>query len=764
MIDKVAGATSGNDRLALLGLLADAVLPGEIRTLKEGALDPATLAALRKHKPKSVFVLAVRTSAELPSFVNGRVGTACEVLRIGKSDLELRGLSRMKITRAVAGPPPTAELEAVTHEAASSALMDGLMQLLAKSPKPHDDAEEDLLRTSTSLLRAIAPQQALRDAMSSPMSEALQAAMATMASRSDADEVRARLEAVKPKGEQKLSAEDKRELSALIAKLQRDLDLLPKLEGGDAMHGDIISIERRLDMAGLPTEAMDLARRQCGALRNMSKVHHDYTTYVAHLELMASLPWSGALSPTPSFEVLRAALETQHFGLTRPKKRIVEYLAVRALGGASRGLVLCLAGPPGVGKTSLARSIAEGLGRKLIRVPLGGVHDESEIRGHRTSFSNAGPGRILNGMRKAPRDAVMLLDEIDKIGTGTARSPAAALLEVLDPEQNHAFSDNFLGCGFDLSSVLFIATANDLETIPPALKDRLEVVELEGYTAAEKLVIGRDHVLPRVQKESGLPRQPEVADDILEAIIAGWTREAGVRELQRVLSTLYRDRAVRHLSADADALSAPITLEEVTRIVGPARFRKTSTQKTLAVGRVHGLSVGGDGGAVLPIEVLALPGKGELRLTGRQGEVMREAAEAARSFLRSRAARYGIDASVFQTHDLHVHLPEAAIKKDGPSAGVATFLAMLSALTGRAARGDVAVTGELTLLGEVLAVGGVRAKVLAAERAGLSQVVLPQENVADVPDDARIPRVHIERVEDAVDVVLEASTRASTGS
>lgn len=755
-------------KAALLGLLADAILPGEQRTLQEGALDPGTFTAIRKHKPTTLVALAVRTSAELPSFVNGRIGTTCNVVRIGKTDIEVQGLQRVKVTRAFAGPPPMAELEALPSESASSVLLDGLAKLLAKGPKAHADADEELLRAAASLLRAIAPQQALRDAMSLPMQEALQAALGTMASRSDADEVRARLEALVPKGETKLSADDKRELSAFIAKLQRDLDLLPKLEGGDAMHGDILSIERRLDLAGLPTEAMDLARRQCGALRNMSKVHHDYTTYVAHLELMASLPWSGALSPTPSFEALRTALESQHFGLKRPKKRIVEYLAVRALGGASRGLVLCLAGPPGVGKTSLARSIAEGLGRKLIRVPLGGVHDESEIRGHRTSYSNAGPGRILNGMRKAPRDAVMLLDEIDKIGTGTARSPSAALLEVLDPEQNHAFSDNFLGCGFDLSPVLFIATANDLETIPPALKDRLEIVELEGYTAAEKLVIGRDHVLPRVQKECGLPSQPSLDDEVLGAIIAGWTREAGVRELQRVLAALYRDRAVRHLSSDAEALTAPFTLDEVTRVVGPARYRSASTSKSLAVGRVHGLSVSGDGGAILPIEVLALPGKGELRLTGRQGEVMREAAEAARSFLRSRAAEYGIDAAIFQTRDLHVHLPEAAIKKDGPSAGVATFLAMLSALTGRAARGDVAVTGELTLLGEVLPVGGIRAKVLAAERAGLSQVVLPQENIADVPDDARIPRVHIERVHEAVDVVLEASphasTQASTGS
>ena len=325
---------------------------------------------------------------------------------------------------------------------------------------------------------------------------------------------------------------------------------------------------------------------------------------------------------------------------------------------------------------------------------------------------------------------------------------------MLDPEQNHAFSDNFLGCGFDLGAVLFIATANDPDAILPALKDRLEIVELEGYTVQDKLAIGRDHVLPRVRTDSGLPGAPSIDTATLEGIVTGWTREAGVRELSRVPASVHRDRAVRHLSGDAAALATPITLEEVARVVGPRRFREARTQRELVPGRVHGLSVGPEGGAILSIEVLALPGKSELRLTGLQGEVMREAAETARSCLRARCTALGIDEALLARTDLHVHLPEAAVKKEGPSAGLATFLAMVSALTGRRARGDVAVTGELTLLGEVLPVGGVRAKLLAAERAGLAQVVLPGANLADVPADARIERIHVETVEHAITALL----------
>jgi len=739
--------------LALLGLLADAVLPGETRSLSASALDPGTFAAVRKHKPSEVLALAVRTSAELPSFVNGRVGTACEVVRIGKDSLELRGLRRVKVQRASAGAPPSATFEEGPRDGAPEVLLAGLTRLLTAGAAAHPGADEDTAHAVAALLRAAAPQAALREAMGAPLESALDAATASVSSASGVAEVRARIDALRPSAGV-LSADDKRELSATISKLQRDLDLLPKLEGGDALHGDIVMIERRLDLAGLTPDALDLAQRQCAALRGMSKSHHDYATLIAHLELMASLPWSGALSETPSFDALRQSLETQHFGLGRAKKRILEYVAVRALGGAARGLVLCLAGPPGVGKTSLARSIADGLGRKLIRVPLGGVHDEAEIRGHRRSFSNAGPGRILRGMRRAPRDPVMLLDELDKIGVDSWRSPAAALLEVLDPEQNHAFSDNFLGCGFDLSAVLFIATANNPDAILPALRDRLELVELEGYTIAEKLVIGRDHVLPRVMKESGLPTPPPVDEVTLEGLITGWTREAGVRELQRVLGSLFRERAVRHLSGDAAALSESVGLEEVARVLGPSRYRQAKTLHNLPVGCVHGLSVSAEGGSVLPIEVLALPGKGELRLTGRQGEVMREAAETARSCVQARAAALGLDEALLATRDLHVHLPEAAVKKDGPSAGLATFLAMVSALTGRHARGDVAVTGELTLLGGVRAVGGVRAKLLAAERAALAAVVLPGDNAADVPSETRVARVHVDTIDAALAVVF----------
>lgn len=740
------------ERLPLLGLLADAVLPGETHVLAASALDPGTFAAVKKAKPERLLALAVRTSAELPSFVSSRVGTVCDVVRIDEETIELRGVRRARILRASAGAPPTAKLEPGPEDGTAEVVLGALTRLLAASPQVAE-APDEVLSAARAILRSVAPQSALRAAMEGPLESALEVASETLASASGAADIRARLEALRPAEGASLSDDDKRELSAFIESLRKDLGLQQKLEGGDAMHGDIVSLERRLDAAGLPDEAHQLAKRQLAALRGMHKHHYDYPTAVAHLELMASLPWSGPLSPTPSFEALADALESQHHGLERPKKRILEYLAVRALGGAARGVVLCLSGPPGVGKTSLARSIAEGLGRKLVRIPLGGVHDESEIRGHRKTFTNAGPGRILRGLRGAPRDAILLLDEIDKIAKDSSRSPSAALLEVLDPEQNHSFQDNFLGCGFDLSSVLFIATSNDSSAIMPALRDRLEIVELEGYTHQEKLVIGMRHVLPRVRKDTGLPGEPPIDEATLGRVIAGWTREAGVRELQRVLGSVHRDRAVRHLRGDEAALTEPITEEEVARVIGPARYREKEPKRALAPGHVHGLSVGADGGAVMPVEVLAVPGKGELKLTGRQGEVMREAAEAARSCVRARAEALGIELSLAE-HDLHVHLPEAAVRKDGPSAGVATFLAMVSALTGRPARGDVAITGELSLHGAVLPIGGVRAKLLAAERAGLARVVLPADNAADVPEDARIERVFVETVDEALEAVL----------
>lgn len=742
---------SDSERLPLLGLLADAVLVGETHTLVASALDPATFAAIRKAHPERLLALAVRTSAELPSFVSGRAGTVCEVAGIDEEGITLRGIERARVTRASAGAPPTATLEPGPEDGPSDVVLGALARLLATSPEAED--AESVYAAARAILRTAAPQSALRDAMQGPLESALEGAAEALAGASDLADLRARLEALRPAEGESLSEDDKRELSRFIETLRKDLGLRQKLEGGDAMHGDVVALERRLDEAGLPEDAHALAKRQLAALRGMHKQHYDYPTAVAHLELMAALPWTGELSPTPSFEVLAEALESQHYGLERPKKRILEYLAVRALGGEARGVVLCLSGPPGVGKTSLVRSIASGLGRKLVRIPLGGVHDESEIRGHRRSFTNAGAGRILRGMRGAPRDAILLLDEIDKVSQNTSRSPSAALLEVLDPEQNHAFQDNFLGCGFDLSAVLFIATANVVDHIMPALRDRLELVELEGYTVQEKLVIGARHVMPRVRKDTGLPGEPPIDEATMGRAIVGWTREAGVRELQRVLSAVHRDRAVRHLRGDAAALTEPITEEEIAAVVGPARYREKEIPKTLTPGLVHGLSVGAGGGDVLPIEVLAVPGKGELKLTGRQGEVMREAAEAARSCVRARAAALGVE-GLLAERDLHVHLPEGAVKKDGPSAGVATFLAIVSALTGRSARGDVAITGELTLHGSVLPVGGVRAKLLAAERAGLSRVVLPAANEADVPSDARIERVFVSTVDEALDAVL----------
>ena len=449
-------------------------------------------------------------------------------------------------------------------------------------------------------------------------------------------------------------------------------------------------------------------------------------------------------------------------------------------------MILCLSGPPGVGKTSVARAIAEALGRPFVRVPLGGVHDESEIRGHRLSFVAASAGRVLKGIAQAgSASALVLLDEIDKIGADRQRSPMAALLEVLDPEQNDHFQDNYLGVPYDLSHVLFVATANDTQLMHPTLLDRMEPVEIEGYTTHEKTTIARAHLVPRLRAEHGLPEAPPVDEDALTLIIEGHTRESGVRQLRRALASVFRARALAIVRArgahgapveeraraapDEPAAAAPaeeaeepplprdpttgpargpVTGAEVAEVLGPPRFLVQRVSESLPVGVATGLSVGPAGGALMLVEVGLMPGKGDLGLTGRLGEVMQESVRAALAHLRVAPDRYGVDRSRLGASDVHLHLPEAATAKDGPSAGTAVFAALVSALVGVRLPADLALTGEISLTGRVLPVGGVRAKLLAAERAGIRRVILPEDNRADVPADLALELVFVRSLDE----------------
>ena len=512
-----------------------------------------------------------------------------------------------------------------------------------------------------------------------------------------------------------------------------------------------------------------MAKRELKLLRSMKKDHHDYSNYIAHLQLMARLAWHPESLPPVDLDRVRAILDRDHTGLEKPKQRILEYLAVRSLGGECRSTVLCLAGPPGVGKTSVARAVAEALGRKFVRVALGGVHDECELRGHRMSFQAAAPGRILSGLSLAGTNTpVVLLDEIDKVGLDRSRSPHGALLEILDPEQNAHFQDNYLAVPYDLSNAFFFCTANDLSGIPETLRDRLEIIELDGYSTAEKAEIAERHIHARLAEDSGLRQKLPIDKDALLLLIEGYTRESGVRQLQRALGSIYRARALRVARAgdpgDAAALSTPITAEEVRKVLGPMSHEPQLVRTQLPVGVATGLSVGPHGGAVLEIEVGRMAGtdKGQLRATGRLGEVMREAAEMALAHLRTHAAAYGIDPRRLM-EDVHVHVPDGATAKDGPSAGVALVLAFLSSLLDRPLPADLAITGEVTLSGRVLPVGGIRQKLLAAERAGARRVMLPRANEKECPEELKVEAIFVETVREAVAAAFGAGVGTMAG-
>ena len=526
-------------------------------------------------------------------------------------------------------------------------------------------------------------------------------------------------------------------------------------DGGDAAP-ELEELQGKLDAARLPDDVAAQARRELRRLQRMPEGAAEAGMVRTYLEALAELPWQ--LEPGPPIDIAaaRQVLDGDHFGLEKVKRRILEFLAVRKLNPDGQGPILCFVGPPGVGKTSLGQSIARAVGRAFVRVSLGGVHDEAEIRGHRRTYVGALPGNIIQAIRRAgERDCVMMLDEMDKLGAGGFQGdPASALLEVLDPEQNGTFRDAYLGVPFDLSRVLFIATANQLDTIPGPLRDRMELVQLSGYTAEEKVAIARGHLLPRQLQQNGLAGVAVNLDDAgLNLVIDGYTREAGVRNLEREVGAVFRNVAVRV----AEGAPGPVHVgpDEVVAILGPRRFDADVAQHASVPGVATGLAWTPVGGDILFIEASRAPGAGKLTLTGQLGDVMKESAQAALSLLKSRAADMGIATELFAQGDLHVHVPAGATPKDGPSAGVAMFVALASLMTGRAVPPTTAMTGEISLRGLVLPVGGVREKVIAAARAGITTVMLPARNRRDLDDippsaQARLRFVWLETVDDAL--------------
>jgi ATP-dependent Lon protease len=532
-----------------------------------------------------------------------------------------------------------------------------------------------------------------------------------------------------------------------------------ELGEGDPEQAEIRELRERIETADLPEETHKAVDRELARLERLPAAAAEYGVIRTYIDWILSLPWSQTTDDNLDLPHARQVLDEDHFDLEKVKDRIIEYLAVAKLRGDVAGSILCFVGPPGVGKTSLGQSIARALERKYTRISVGGVHDESEIRGHRRTYIGAMPGTIIRALRDAEsRNPVFLIDEIDKMGSDFRGDPASAMLEVLDPEQHSTFRDHYLDLPFDLSKVLFICTANQLETIPGPLLDRMDVIHLSGYTEDEKLGIAKRYLVPKQLEAHGLPAdQVSFTEGALRTVIREYTREAGVRNLERQIAALCR-KAARRVAEGKAKGSTRIDERRTRSWLGPRRFSGEVRKRTEDPGVATGLAVTAVGGDVLFIEATAFPGRGRLKVTGQLGEVMQESAEAALSWVRSHSEQVGIDPEWFSEHDIHVHVPAGAVPKDGPSAGITMVTAIVSLVTGRPVSDDVAMTGEVTLTGQVLPIGGVREKVLAAQRAGVHTVVLPSENEPDLEDLPAETRKGLEFVlAEHVDEVLEAA-------
>jgi ATP-dependent Lon protease len=544
-----------------------------------------------------------------------------------------------------------------------------------------------------------------------------------------------------------LSADIQKRIQDGMDKTQREFLLREQLKAiqnelgeGDERTAEISELRKRVEDAELPSEVREVAGKELDRLSTMPPAAAEYTVSRTYLDWLLDLPWCVSTQDNLDLNRAERVLDEDHYGLDRVKKRILEYLAVRTLKADSRGPILCFVGPPGVGKTSLGQSIARTLGRKFVRLSLGGVRDEAEIRGHRRTYVGALPGRIIQGIKKAgANNPVFMLDEVDKIGADFRGDPSSALLEVLDPEQNNTFSDHYVEIPFDLSRVMFITTANMLDTIPPALRDRMETLTLPGYTEEEKLEIARRYLIPRQLHENGVGSELlRFEEGAIRAIIGAYTREAGVRNLEREIASVCR--AIASRVAKGDRGPVVVSKANVVDFLGPQKFIPETMARAWGPGLVTGLAWTPAGGEIIFVEASKMKGKRHLTLTGQLGDVMKESATTALSFIRSKAGDFGANEDFFDHHDIHIHVPAGATPKDGPSAGVAMLCALASVITGKQVRQDIAMTGEITLRGDVLPVGGIKEKVLAARRAGIKRIILPylnQKDVEEIPERVR---------------------------
>jgi ATP-dependent Lon protease len=770
------------DALPILPLRETVLFPGAVMPLVVGR--PSSVAAvqhaIREGQQVGVVMQRDPQTAEPTAPDLHRTGTVANILRWvtapdGSHQLVCQGVQRFRVLDWIAERPfiaasvhrieepegpRTPEIEARMLHLRNQALE--ALQLLPQTP-------EDLVKA----VQAIGDPGPLADLIAAYLDirpEEKQEILETL-------DLRARLDRVSRALSQRLevlrlTAEIGRETRASLDARQREVLLREQMAAiqrqlgeEDGKAAEIKELDEAIAKAGMPEEVEKIARKELRRLQRMPETSPEHGMVRTYLDWLIELPWRLPEERPIDIAEARRVLDEDHFGLEKIKRRIVEYLAVRKLAPGGKAPILCFVGPPGVGKTSLGQSIARAMGRKFARVSLGGVHDEAEIRGHRRTYIGALPGNIIQAIRKAgARDCVLMLDEIDKLGRGLHGDPAAALLEVLDPEQNQSFRDNYLGVPFDLSRVVFITTANMLDTIPGPLRDRMEVIELSGYTEEEKLQIARRYLVRRQLEANGLkPEQAEITDEALRAIIRHYTREAGVRNLEREIGRALRHAAVR--IAEGAAEHVRIDQPDLAAILGPPRFENEVAMRTSVPGVATGLAWTPVGGDILFIEATRTPGSGKLILTGQLGDVMRESAQAALSLVKNRAASLGVDPGLFEKSDIHIHVPAGAVPKDGPSAGVAMFVALVSLLTERTVRSDTAMTGEISLRGLVLPVGGIKEKATAAVRAGIARVLMPARNRKDleeIPEDARkrLEFVWLERAEDAIAAALEAPRSA----
>jgi ATP-dependent Lon protease len=775
------------DTLSILPLRGFVIFPGTVAPLN--VRRPASIKLLDETLPQSKIIGLIAQRDETKEDPEPQdlytVGTAAIVLKLLRQADDhvialVQGLRRFSLRKIVSTqpylraevalldsvpPPQTKEFEAEFRNLRDSAAQ--LFDLLPDAPenagglvRTIEDAEQLVDFLAPNLNVDLAQKQAILEELE--VEKRLRAVQTNVSLQLEIAQIQQKLQ--KDVASQFTDAQRKAYLRQQVKAIQQELG-----EGDAGVDQQVAQLRTRLEEAKPPAEVLAQAERELKRLDFIPPASPEYSVIVSYVETIAELPWSKLSEDNIDLDQAQQVLDRDHYDLEKVKRRLIEYLAVRKLNPKGHGPILCFVGPPGVGKTSLGQSIADALGRKFARMSLGGIRDEAEIRGHRRTYIGSMPGRIIQELRRAgTRNPVMMLDEIDKIGVDFRGDPASALLEVLDPRQNFAFVDRYLDVPFDLSQIIFIATANYIDAVPEPLRDRMEIISLPGYTEREKLEISKRYLLPRQLAENGLkPEQVDWEEEAFRRVINDYTHEAGVRDLERQIGAVCRSIAAKCARGDCEKVT--VTPEFVAQTLGPARFVRESKLKTSQPGVVTGLAYTPYGGEVLYIEATRYPGKGNILLTGQIGEVMKESVQAALSLVRTRANQIGAKPEDFRDNDIHVHVPAGAVPKDGPSAGVAMFTALASLFSNTPVRSDVAMTGEITLRGLVLPIGGLKEKSLGAMRAGVSTVIIPKLNekdLVDVPQEAKekLKFVPVETVDEVLEVALEKGDEKKTAA